>query len=125
MSLILGTGTNAAIHLPVSALARVKFGSRPQGWHDKAQHVLVNTEMSMFGKDIFPTTRWDDYLNRTHPRPDFQPFEHLIGGRYLGEIVRLVLLEAIDTAGLFGGEVPHRFTEPYSFDTGIMAAIEA
>ncbi|EON64680.1 hypothetical protein W97_03913 [Coniosporium apollinis CBS 100218] len=125
MALILGTGTNAAIHLPVSALARTKFGSRPQAWHDKAQHVLVNTEMSMFGKDIFPTTRWDDYLNRTHPRPDFQPFEHLISGRYLGEIVRLIMLEAIDTAGLFGGEIPSRLTEPYSFDTGIMAAIEA
>ncbi|XTI85911.1 actin-like ATPase domain-containing protein [Cenococcum geophilum] len=125
LALILGTGTNAAIHLPVSALAHSKFGDRPQSWHDKADHVLVNTELSMFGKNILPTTRWDDYLNITHTRPDFQPFEHLISGRYLGEIIRLILLEAIGTAGLFNGEVPDKFSEPYSLDTGIIAVIES
>ena len=125
LALILGTGTNAAVHLPVSALAHSKFGDRPQSWHDKADHVLVNTELSMFGKNILPTTRWDDYLNITHTRPDFQPFEHLISGRYLGEIIRLILLEAIGTAGLFNGEIPDKFSEPYSLDTGIIAVIES
>ncbi|OCK96201.1 actin-like ATPase domain-containing protein [Cenococcum geophilum 1.58] len=88
LALILGTGTNAAIHLPVSALAHSKFGDRPQSWHDKADH-------------------------------------HLISGRYLGEIIRLILLEAIGTAGLFNGEVPDKFSEPYSLDTGIIAVIES
>ncbi|KAF2144870.1 uncharacterized protein K452DRAFT_265293 [Aplosporella prunicola CBS 121167] len=125
LALILGTGFNASVHLPVSALSRDKFGERPQSWHDQAERVLVNTELSMFGKNILPTTRWDDYLNRNHDHPDFQPFEHLISGRYLGEITRLVLLEAIQTAGLFGGEVPDKLLEPYSLDTGIMAVIEA
>ncbi|KAL0265219.1 N-acetylglucosamine kinase 1 [Diplodia seriata] len=125
LALILGTGFNASVHLPVTALSRQKFGARPQEWHDQAERVLVNTELSMFGKNILPTTRWDDSLNKSHDRPDFQPFEHLISGRYLGEIVRLVLLEAVQTAGLFGGEVPERFMERYSFDTGIMAVIEA
>ncbi|KAI9826500.1 MAG: hypothetical protein M1819_007349 [Sarea resinae] len=125
MALILGTGTNAAIHLPVSALGHGKFGNRPQSWHDKATHVLVNTELSMFGKNVWVTTRWDDYLNATHILPDFQPFEHLIGGRYLGEIVRLILVEAIETAGLFDGEMPLGFNEPYSLDTGTIAGIEA
>lgn len=90
-----------------------------------AKHVLVNTELSMFGKTAFPTTRWDDYLNMTHSHPDFQPFEHLCSGRYLSEIVRLVLMEAISSFGLFGGEIPASFADPYTFDTGIMAVIEA
>lgn len=125
LALILGTGFNASVHLPVTALSREKFGKRPQEWHDQAERVLVNTELSMFGKNILALTRWDESLNRNHDRPDFQPYEHLIAGRYLGEIVRLVLLEAIQTAGLFGGQVPERFMERYSFDTGIMAVIEA
>ncbi|OCK78997.1 actin-like ATPase domain-containing protein [Lepidopterella palustris CBS 459.81] len=124
LALILGTGTNASVHLPVSALAHSKFGKRPQSWHDKADHVVVNTELSMFGKNVLPTTRWDDYLNATHARPDFQPFEHLISGRYLGEIVRLILLDAVRTAGLFGGELPENLSEPYSLDTGTIAIIE-
>ncbi|KAI9699531.1 MAG: hypothetical protein M1820_007162 [Bogoriella megaspora] len=125
MALILGTGTNAALHLPVTALAHEKFGERSQSWYDQAKHVIVNTEFSMFGKNILPTTRWDDYLNITHIHPDYQPFEHLMSGRYLGEIVRLILLEAVQTAGLFGGQMPQSLTQPYTLDTGIIAVFEA
>lgn len=124
-AVILGTGLNAAVHLPVTALSESKYGMRPQSWYDKAKHVLVNTEVSMFGKNVFPITRWDEGLKLTHPRPDYQPFEHLVSGGYMGEIVRLVLVDAIQSAGLFGGEMPANFSEPYSFETGLMAIIES
>lgn len=125
MSLILGTGTNAAVYLPVQALGTGKYGSRPAAWHAAAQHVLVNTELSMVGKHSLPVTRWDDLLNAKHPLPDFQPLEYLVTGRYLGEIVRIILVEAVQTAGLFGGQMPERFEEPYAFDSRILAAFEA
>ncbi|KAJ5120439.1 uncharacterized protein N7515_009827 [Penicillium bovifimosum] len=124
MSLILGTGTNMAIHFPVSEIGTSKFGVRPEGWFDYAKHVLINTEMSMFGGGVLPMTRWDDVLNRTHLRPDYQPLEYMITGRYLGEIVRLIIVEAVETARLFGGELPHSMRDPYSFDTSIVAFIE-
>ncbi|KAH0558516.1 hypothetical protein GP486_004824 [Trichoglossum hirsutum] len=125
LALVLGTGCNAAIHLPVTTLGPEKLGNRPSSWYEKATHVLVNTELSMFGKGIFPTTRWDDLLNDRNLLPDFQPFEQLISGRYLGEIVRLILVEAIQTAGLFGGEMPEGILEAYSLDTCTIGAIEA
>lgn len=125
MSLIFGTGMNAALYLPVTALSPEKFGSRPASWHAAASHVLVNTELSMFGKNLMPVTRWDNILNAAHKLPDFQPMEYLLAGRYLGEIVRLILVEAIETAGLFDGEWPEHFDEPYSFDTRIVAAFES
>lgn len=125
MSLILGTGMNASVYLPTTALSREKFGDRPDAWFDSAKHVLVNTELSMYGKNILPVTRWDDHLNATHRLPDFQPLEYLCTGRYLGEIVRLVLLEAISSAGLFNGQIPEHLAEPYSLDTRIIAAFEA
>jgi len=124
MSLILGTGTNSAIFLPVTALSSTKYGQRSDDWHDLAKHVVVNTELSMHGKNIWPATRWDRHLNETHTIPDFQPFEYLVGGRYLGEIMRLVLVEAIDEGLLFDGETPNRLREPYALDAGILAAFE-
>ena len=123
-AVILGTGFNISVHLPVSALATTKYKGYPQQWLDEATDVLVNTECSMFGKNVFPTTRWDDQLNDAHMRPDFQPFEHMISGRYIGEIVRLILLEAVQTAGLFSGEIPNQLAEPYTLDTGTIAAME-
>ncbi|KAF1842490.1 actin-like ATPase domain-containing protein [Cucurbitaria berberidis CBS 394.84] len=123
-AVILGTGFNISVHLPVSSLATTKYKGYPQKWLDEATHVLVNTECSMFGKNIFPTTRWDDQLNDAHVRPDFQPFEHMISGRYLGEIVRLIIVEAVRTAGLFSGEMPNLLNEPYTLDTGTIAAME-
>lgn len=45
----------------------------------------------------------------------FQIFDKLIGGRYLGEVVRRVLLKmAIETA-LFGETVPAKLKTPYIF----------
>jgi hexokinase len=114
-----------SIMLPVTALSDVKFAGRPKEWRDQAKEVLVNTECSMFGHSVLPRTRWDEYLNKTHELPDFQPYEYLIGGRYLSEIVRLIMVEAVQTAGLFNGEIPHKLQEPYSLETGILAQIEA
>lgn len=123
--LILGTGVNIAVHLPVPTIGREKFGDRPASWFEKASHVIVNTELGMFGKGILPVTRWDVALNEAHLRPNFQPLEHLVSGCYLGEVCRLILLEAIDTTGLFGGVVPPSLLLPYSLDTETLSFIEA
>lgn len=123
--LILGTGTNIAVHMPVSALHRSKFGNRSDSWFASASHVIVNTELGMFGAGILPLTRWDELLNASHPLPEFQPLEHLLGGYYLGEICRLALVEAIETTGLLGGIVPASLEEPYSLSTETLSRIEA
>jgi hexokinase len=121
--LILGTGVNIAVHLPVSIISPEKFGVRPSSWTAAATHVIVNTELGMFGKGILPMTRWDVQLNAAHALPDFQPLEHLVGGRYLGEIARLILLDAIQRANAFDGVVPPSLEEPYSLDTEVLAKI--
>lgn len=124
IALILGTGLNASVQLPVAALATAKFGDRPADWIDAAERVLVNTEISLFGKDIFPLTRWDRQLTATHAQPDFQPMEHLTSGRYLGEIVRLVVVDGIKNMSLFEGGTPANF-QPYELTTETIAMIEA
>ncbi|KAK2590580.1 N-acetylglucosamine kinase 1 [Conoideocrella luteorostrata] len=123
--LILGTGVNLAAYLPVLSIGKKKFGVRPEAWLDEASHVIVNTELGMFGHDILPLTRWDRALTKQHPRPDFQPLEHLVSGMYLGEIVRLALLEAIETTGLLGGIVPPSLKGGYSLGTDTISMIES
>lgn len=123
--LILGTGVNIAVHLPVSTIGRAKFGSRPESWFDKASHVIVNTELGMFGRGILPVTRWDTALNTSHPKPEFQPLEHLVSGFYLGEMCRLALVEAVDATGILGGVMPPSLLQPYSLDTETISMMEA
>lgn len=122
--LILGTGFNIGAYMPVGVIGRRKFGSRPVGWFDRASHVIVNTEMSMFGHNILPITRWDRQLLDHHPRPDFQPLEHMVSGMYLGEVARFALIEAIDTTGIFGGVLPSSLAAPYSLGTDTLSIIE-
>lgn len=124
-SLILGTGVNIAVHMPVTTIDQFKFGDRPSSWYEKASHVIVNTELGMFGHGILPLTKWDKLLKAAHPRPDFQPLEHLVSGYYLGEICRLALLDAIPATGIFGGVVPPSLQTPYSLDTETLSLIEA
>ncbi|KAL2257033.1 hypothetical protein VTK26DRAFT_758 [Humicola hyalothermophila] len=123
--LILGTGVNIAAHLSVATIGMPKYCDRPSSWHERASHVIVNTELGMFGKDILPLSKWDKLLKAAHPRPDFQPLEQLVSGYYLGEICRLALVDAIATTGIFGGAVPPSLQVPYSLDTETLSIIES
>ncbi|KAF7559958.1 hypothetical protein G7046_g4197 [Stylonectria norvegica] len=123
--LILGTGVNLAAFLPISAIGRPKFGLRPASWFQEASHIIVNTELSMFGTGILPLTRWDKLLLKGHPRPTFQPLEYMVSGMYLGEICRFALIEAIESTGVFGGVVPSSLRAPYSLGTETISRISA
>jgi hexokinase len=125
MSLILGTGTNAAVYLPISSLHPSKFGDRPDSWFKNTTHVLVNTELSMLGGTSLPRTRWDDTLNTAHPLPNFQPLEYLVTGRYLAEIFRLVLLEAEESIPDFFPLPQTWRSTPYALDAAFLAVFEA
>ncbi len=124
LAYILGTGINAAIHVPVTSLGPSKFASRSLPNDGGITHVLTNTEFSMYSKGIFPTTKWDEALNSSHILPNYQPFEYLVAGGYMGEIVRLIIVEATKTAGLFGGSLPPSLISKYVLDTKLLAQIE-
>jgi hexokinase len=124
ISLVCGTGLNAAVQLPVSAVFPERLGKRPRDWTDAAREVVVNTEVSMFGAGVFPICSADRELDRNSMYPGFQPLEQLVGGRYLGEICRLVMMEWIKDGCLFGGEIPSGLEKGYGFDTAFMSSIE-
>lgn len=88
-------------------------------------HVIVNTELSMFGAGILPMTRFDRALDAVHPLPGFQPLEQLVSGRYLGEVARLVLVEGVERGVLFGGVLPEGLAKAYGLDTEVLARVQA
>lgn len=48
----------------------------------------------------------------------------LISGRYLGEILRLVVCELIDEGVLFLGQNTYKLEKPYCFDTAFLSLME-
>lgn len=48
----------------------------------------------------------------------------LISGRYLGEILRLVICELIDEGVLFLGQNTYKLENPYCFDTAFLSLME-
>lgn len=59
--------------------------------------MVVNTEWTINGaakplNDLGLLTVWDKALDRECDAPGFQPFEYMTAGRYLGELVRIIVL---------------------------------
>lgn len=50
--------------------------------------------------------------------------QKLISGRYLGEILRLVICELIDDGVLFLGQNTYKLEAAYSFDTAFLSLME-
>jgi len=88
---IFGTGTNGAyveklvnIHKPID------------GEFDKSSGLMViNTEWGSFDNQLntLPNTPWDQKLDQESVNPGIQMFEKRVSGMFLGEIVRLALVD--------------------------------
>jgi len=127
IGLILGTGTNVCYWEKLENIK--KYTPDPSL---KAKGMIINMEGGNFGsaprqigKDL-PVTKWDLILNKESNNPDNQMFEKQISGMYLGEIVRLILIDMIRQGKIFSGfkDVPLRLDEKYIFPTNNMSEIE-
>ena len=90
---IFGTGTNGAY---IEKLSNVK---KPvQGEFDKSTgEMVVNTEWGSFDNqlNVLPTTKWDHKLDKDSINPGIQMFEKRVSGMFLGEILRLTILDMV------------------------------
>jgi hexokinase len=98
MGLIVGTGTNATVPMPLDVLHPLKRNDLADP--DNVDTVVINTEWTIRGTDeplidLKLKTKWDLELDRNSEAPGFQPFEYMTAGRYLGEIVRLVFVDLV------------------------------
>ncbi|XP_030369104.1 hexokinase-2 [Scaptodrosophila lebanonensis] len=129
IGVIVGTGCNACY---VERVDRVDL-LKPEFKRDK-KHVLVNTEWGAFGESgqlEFVRTEYDREVDRTSLNVSSQLFEKMVSGMYLGPIVGLVLLRALENNVIFKRDSKRMEfaaalrANPNSFHTKYISEIES
>lgn len=117
VGIILGTGTNACYVERADAIPCWSSSS----YTDIS--TVVNVEWGNFYSNNLPRTFADVELDKDSLNPGQQEFEKMIGGMYMGEIVRRVLLKMAEVTWLLGETVPESLMEPFSLSTPHMSAM--
>lgn len=101
---IFGTGTNGAY---VEKLSNIK---KPlEGDYDNSTgEMVVNTEWGSFDNEltVLPTTKYDVQLDNESVNPGIQMFEKRVSGMFLGELLRLAILDLNKADSLFVANKP-------------------
>nr|CAG8453733.1 5046_t:CDS:2 [Entrophospora candida] len=118
ISVVLGTGTNAACICTTSSITKAKFPS------NAPDCMIMNTEWNLMGVEFLPFIKYDRILDLQSPFPKHKSFEKMVSGFYLGELVRLTIVDFVKTYNLFGGFLPGGMEIPYSFSILQMTEIE-
>ncbi|KAJ6658668.1 hypothetical protein lerEdw1_019828 [Lerista edwardsae] len=114
-----GTGCNACY---MEEMQNVELVEGDEG------RMCVNTEWGAFGAsgelDEF-LLEYDRVVDETSLNPGQQLYEKIIGGKYMGEIARLVLLKLVNENLLFNGEASEKLKTRGSFETRFISQIES
>jgi hexokinase len=122
MGIIVGTGCNATIPMKLDSLHESK-AKHVKSKDPEAVETVVNTEWTLAGcapplKELNVITKWDIELDKACARPGFQPFEYMTGGRYIGELIRLILFDYLtNITGLSSKELPANLIQEYALTT--------
>jgi hexokinase len=115
---IIGTGTNACY---VEKAGRIK---KLPGAEARLANMIVNIEWGNFNK--LRKTVYDRRLDALTINPGSQTLEKMVSGMYLGELVRLVLIDcAIRGALSCPDGIRRAFGKPMSFKSEYMSEIES
>ena len=119
MGLIVGTGTNMAVAMPANMT-----GGHLQSAPGRPGEMVINMECGNFDGVRSIQTAYDRRLD-AESGTDGQLLEKMVSGRYLGEIVRLTMLDLASTGRGFGGWLDGSsvFSTPYAFTTEHMSDI--
>ncbi|XP_056135122.1 hexokinase HKDC1-like [Lampris incognitus] len=118
VGLIIGTGTNACY---MEQLCHIGLVEGDEG------RMCVNTEWGAFGDDGALDdyiTEFDREIDAASTNPGKQLFEKLIGGLYLGELVRLIVLKMTKLELLFNGNASSALKVKGKITTAHVAAME-
>jgi hexokinase len=116
VGVIIGTGTNACYREKVSNIKKWRGARVPSG------RMIINIEWGNFNK--LTRTKYDTALDRNSANPGDQRLEKMVSGMYMGEVVRLVLLDMIKRGILFGGREKGCIDDPGRFKTEYVSVIE-
>ncbi|GKU05426.1 glucokinase [Fusarium langsethiae] len=100
-AIILGTGTNAAYVEDIANIQRLKNGEKSTTRHQDGV-MVINTEWGSWDDDskVLPQTRFDKLIDESSSDPGCGLLEKMVSGMYLGELLRLVILELVLSGSL-------------------------
>ncbi|KAM4676489.1 hexokinase-4 [Discoglossus pictus] len=118
VGMIVGTGCNVCY---MEEMGNVELVEGEEG------RMCVNTEWGAFGdtgelEDF--RLEYDRVVDEASLNPGQQLFEKMIGGKYMGELVRLVLLKMVNENLIFGGEASDKLKTRGAFETQYVSHIE-
>lgn len=124
MGLIFGTGVNGAYFDVCGDIPKLEGRFHPDV--SKTTPMAINCEYGSFDNEhlVLPRTKYDIQIDKESPRPGEQLFEKMISGYYLGELLRLVLVELADKGHIFHEQDLAKLREPFIMDTSVPARIE-
>ncbi|XP_076444897.1 hexokinase-4-like [Babylonia areolata] len=122
IGLILGTGSNAAFVEHLHNLEKWK------GDTEDPKQVIINVEWGAAGDSgclDFYRTHYEKDVNKHSNHPGSFTFEKSFSGLYLGELVRLVLVQLTKKGVLFDGQLPPALAAHNAFTTSHVTQIES
>lgn len=124
MGLIFGTGCNGAYYDVVSDIPKLD-GQVPDDI-SKDSLMAINCEYGAFDNAhaVLPRTSWDVQIDRESPRPGEQAFEKMISGYYLGEVLRLILLDLHSQGLILKNQDLTKLNVPFVLDTSFPSKVE-
>ncbi|CCH42795.1 Hexokinase [Wickerhamomyces ciferrii] len=124
MGLIFGTGCNGAYYEVAKNIPKLE-GKYAEDI-DPNGLMAINCEYGAFDNEhkVLPRTKYDLQVDEESPRPGQQSFEKMISGYYLGELLRLILLDLYHDQHIFKGADVSLLSKPFIFDTSVPAKIE-
>lgn len=128
MGIVVGTGCNATIPMRMSDLHPSK-ARQILSYDANAAQALVSTEWTLHGAasplhDYGIITEWDRKLDARSARPGFQPLEYMTGGRYIGELIRIICHDYFTkTLHVPEEALPRRLVEEYGLTTAFITDI--
>lgn len=128
MGIVLDEGCNATIPMTLSDLHPSK-GRNILSQESTAAQTLVSTEWTLHSasaplREHGILTKWDLQLDARSARPGFQPLEYMTGGRYIGELIRIIcndyFVNVLDIAEKY---LPAPLVQPYALRTETIISI--
>ena len=122
---IFGTGCNAAYMAELDSIGKMRECDRADA-RKYGNKMAINCEYGAFDNAgaVLPRTRYDKHIDEASPRPGEQAFEKLSAGLYLGEILRLVLLDLKERGVVFQDKHVNGLKQPYALDTAFLSTLE-
>ncbi|KEQ91925.1 hypothetical protein AUEXF2481DRAFT_48140 [Aureobasidium subglaciale EXF-2481] len=105
---IFGTGTNGAYVEKLDKVKKLNGSENSDNVDRTTGEMIINTEWGSFDNElrVLPNTPYDNSLDKETPNPGIQMFEKRISGMFLGEILRLAIVDLVKErkTGLFSDD---------------------